>query len=99
MHPATGRPQRAIIFGLLDDRSRIIPYPEAGFGETGFCFLTVLYNAIAEERFHAACFWIIMAVSPATTCVFYLPNLTFTLCIAVPETAPARERLKDIGGC
>jgi transposase InsO family protein len=49
MNPATGRPQRAIIFGLLDDRSRIIPYLEAGFGETELRFLTVLHNAIARK--------------------------------------------------
>ncbi len=49
INPATGRPQRAIIFGLLDDRSRIIPYLEAGFGETEQRFLTVLYNAIARK--------------------------------------------------
>jgi len=49
INPVTGRPQRAIIFGLLDDRSRIIPYLEAGFGETGLRFLTVLYNAIARR--------------------------------------------------
>lgn len=49
INPATGCPQRAIIFGLLDDRSRIIPYLEAGFGETEHRFLTVLYNAIARR--------------------------------------------------
>jgi putative transposase len=49
INPTTGRPQRAIIFGLLDDRSRIIPYLEAGFGETEHRFLTVLYNAIARK--------------------------------------------------
>jgi len=49
MNPATGRPQKAIIFGLLDDRSRIIPYLEAGFGETEHRFLTVLHNAIARR--------------------------------------------------
>lgn len=49
INPATGRPQRAIIFGLLDDRSRIIPYLEAGFGETEQRFLTVLHNAIARK--------------------------------------------------
>ena len=49
INPATGRPQRAIIFGLLDDRSRIIPYLEAGFGETEHRFLAVLYNAIARR--------------------------------------------------
>jgi transposase InsO family protein len=48
-NPATGRRQRAIIFGLLDDHSRIIPYLEAGFGETGQRFLSVLYNAIARR--------------------------------------------------
>jgi transposase InsO family protein len=49
MNPATGRTQRAIIFGLIDDRSRMIPYLEAGFGETEARFLTVLYNAIARR--------------------------------------------------
>jgi putative transposase len=49
INPTTGRPQRTIIFGLLDDRSRIIPYLEAGFGETEHRFLTVLYNAIARK--------------------------------------------------
>jgi transposase InsO family protein len=49
MNPASGRPQRAIIFGLLDDRSRLIPYLEAGFGETEHRFLTVLYNAMARR--------------------------------------------------
>lgn len=48
-NPFTGRRQRVIIFGLLDDHSRIIPYHEAGFGETGQRFLTVLYNAIARR--------------------------------------------------
>jgi transposase InsO family protein len=49
INPATGRTQRAIIFGLLDDRSRIIPYLEAGFGETEHRFLVVLHNAIARK--------------------------------------------------
>lgn len=49
INPATGRPQRAIIFGLLDDRSRIVPYLEAGFGETEHRFLTVLHGAIARR--------------------------------------------------
>jgi hypothetical protein len=53
INPTTGRPQRAIIFGLLDDRSRIIPYLEAGFGETELRFLTVLHNAIARRGFRA----------------------------------------------
>jgi len=49
MNPATGRTQRAIIFGLIDDHSRLVPYIEAGFGETEQRFLTVLYNAIARR--------------------------------------------------
>lgn len=49
LNPATGRRQRVIIFGLLDDHSRIIPYLEAGFGETSQRFLSVLYNAIARR--------------------------------------------------
>jgi putative transposase len=49
INPATGRLQRAILFGLLDDRSRIVPYLEAGFGETELRFLSVLYNGIARR--------------------------------------------------
>jgi hypothetical protein len=49
INPATRRPQRVIIFGLLDDHSRVIPYLEGGFGETGQRFLSVLYNAIARR--------------------------------------------------
>ncbi len=49
MNPATGRSQRVIIFGLIDDRSRLIPYLEAGFGETEHRFLTVLYHAMARR--------------------------------------------------
>ena len=49
INPASGCPQRAIIFGLLDDRSRIIPYLEAGFGETEHRFLTVLHGAMARR--------------------------------------------------
>jgi putative transposase len=49
VNPVFGRPQRAIIFGLLDDRSRIIPYLEAGFGETAHRFITVLHNAMARK--------------------------------------------------
>jgi hypothetical protein len=49
INPATALPQRGIIFGLLDDRSRIIPYLEAGFGETERRFLTVLHGAIARR--------------------------------------------------
>src|SRR5207302_5964388 len=49
MNPAAGRAQRVIVFGLIDDRSRLIPYLEGGFGETEQRFLTVLYQAIARR--------------------------------------------------
>jgi putative transposase len=49
VNPISERPQRAIIFGLLDDRSRIVPYLEAGFGETEHRFITVLHSAIARK--------------------------------------------------
>lgn len=49
MNPATGRRQRVIVFGLLDDRSRLIPYLEAGFGETEERFLQMLYQALARR--------------------------------------------------
>jgi putative transposase len=48
-NPAAGRPQRVILFGLLDDRSRLIPYLEAGFGETAHRFVRVLYQALARR--------------------------------------------------
>ncbi|MEE8201755.1 MAG: integrase core domain-containing protein, partial [Candidatus Acidoferrales bacterium] len=38
-----------IVFGLIDDRSRLIPYLEAGFGETEHRFLTVFYQAMARR--------------------------------------------------
>jgi transposase InsO family protein len=49
MNPATGRTQRVIVFGLIDDRSRLMPYLEGGFGETEQRFLTVLYQAMARR--------------------------------------------------
>jgi transposase InsO family protein len=49
MNPATGRNQRVIVFGLIDDRSRLIPYLEGGFGETEQRFLVVLYQAMARR--------------------------------------------------
>jgi putative transposase len=49
INPATGRNQRVIVFGLIDDRSRLIPYLEGGFGETEQRFLTVLYQAMARR--------------------------------------------------
>jgi hypothetical protein len=50
INPATGHPQRAIIFGLLDDRSRIIPYLEAGFGETEHRFACVAQRDSAQRH-------------------------------------------------
>lgn len=49
MNPATGRHQKVIVFGLIDDRSRLIPYLEGGFGETEQRFLAVLYQAMARR--------------------------------------------------
>src|SRR3989449_2355956 len=49
MNPATGRRQKVIVFGLIDDRSRLIPYLEGGFGETEQRFLAVLYQAMARR--------------------------------------------------
>ena len=49
MNPATGRRQRVIVFGIIDDRSRLIPYLEGGFGETEQRFLAVLYQAMARR--------------------------------------------------
>lgn len=49
-NPTAGRPQRVIIFVLLDDRSHLVPYLEAEFGETEHRFLAVLDNAIARRR-------------------------------------------------
>lgn len=49
LNPATGRIQRVIVFGLIDDRSRLMPYLEGGFGETEQRFLAVLYQAMARR--------------------------------------------------
>lgn len=49
MNEATGRKQRVIVFGLLDDRSRLIPYLEGGFGETEPRFLAVFYQAVVRR--------------------------------------------------
>jgi transposase InsO family protein len=48
-NPAAGRSQRVIVFGLIDDRSRLIPYLEGGFGETEQRFLAVLHQAMARR--------------------------------------------------
>jgi putative transposase len=49
LNPATGRQQKVIVFGIIDDRSRLIPYLEGGFGETEQRFLAVLYQAMARR--------------------------------------------------
>jgi transposase InsO family protein len=49
INPVSGRRQRVIVFGLIDDRSRLIPYLEGGFGETEHRFLAVLYQAMARR--------------------------------------------------
>jgi transposase InsO family protein len=47
--PATGRKRKTIIFGLLDDRSRLGIRVWAGFRETEEAFLKVLYEAMARR--------------------------------------------------
>ena len=47
--PKTGRKRKAIIFGLLDDRSRLAVRVHAGFRETQEEFLNVLYEAMARR--------------------------------------------------
>ena len=47
--PKSGRKRKAIIFGLLDDRSRLAIRVRAGFRETQEEFLTVLYEAMARR--------------------------------------------------
>jgi putative transposase len=47
--PVTGRKQKTIIFGLLDDRSRLGIRVWGGFRETGEAFLKVLYEAMARR--------------------------------------------------
>ena len=47
--PATGRKRKTIIFGLLDDRSRLIVRLWAGFRETQEAFLHTLYEAMARR--------------------------------------------------
>jgi hypothetical protein len=47
--PATGQRRKTIIFGLLDDRSRLGVRVWAGFRETQEAFLKVLYDAMARR--------------------------------------------------
>jgi putative transposase len=47
--PATGKKRKTIIFGLLDDRSRLVVRVWAGFQETQEAFLHTLYEAIARR--------------------------------------------------
>jgi putative transposase len=49
LDPQTSRERRAIIFGVLDDRSRLVPYLRADFQETEQAFLGVLHGAIARR--------------------------------------------------
>lgn len=47
--PATGKKKKAIIFGLLDDKSRLAVRLWAGFKENQEAFLSVLYEAMARR--------------------------------------------------
>ena len=82
MNPATGRAQRAIVFGLLDDRSRLIPYLEAGFGETEERFLRLLHQAIAGAVSSESFCSITMPVSVAMICDCCAHAWAFTWCTA-----------------
>jgi len=47
--PSAGRPIRVKIFGLLDDRSRLVPYLRAGFHEAQADFLVVLAGGVQRR--------------------------------------------------
>jgi putative transposase len=47
--PATGRELRAKVFGLIDDRSRLLVHARAGFHETQEAFLKVLLRAVQRR--------------------------------------------------
>jgi hypothetical protein len=47
--PATGKSKKAIIFGLLDDKSRLAVRLWAGFKENQEAFLSTLYEAMARR--------------------------------------------------
>jgi len=47
--PHQGQPVRVKIFALLDDRSRLVPFLQAGFHETQSAFLTVLLGAVMRR--------------------------------------------------
>jgi transposase len=91
MNLATGRKQRVIVFGLLDDRSRLIPYLEGGFGETEPRFLAVLYQALARRP-----------ASAATICGCYAHGWGFTWYTAARRRSlqrQDREILENAGTC
>jgi putative transposase len=47
--PDSGRELRTKIFGLIDDKSRLVPYLRAGFHETQQDFLRVLHAAVQRR--------------------------------------------------
>jgi len=47
--PDSGRELRVKIFGLLDDKSRLVPYLRAGFHETQQDFLKILHEAVLRR--------------------------------------------------
>ncbi|MEE8164127.1 MAG: helix-turn-helix domain-containing protein, partial [Myxococcota bacterium] len=52
--PSSGKEVRVKVFGLIDDRSRLVPYLRADFHETQQAFLTVLLGAVLRRgRPHA----------------------------------------------
>src|SRR5437016_7793263 len=95
MNPATGRKQRVIVFGLIDDRSRLIPYLESG---------SVKPNNVSSpcsiKRWPgaASCVnscWKIMPASAAMICGCCARGSGFIWYTAGPVTLHRKERLKD----
>lgn len=52
--PSAGRPVRVKVFGLLDDKSRLVPYARGDFPETQAAFLRVFASAILRRGIPSA---------------------------------------------
>ena len=78
MNPATGRNQRVIVFGLIDDRSRLIPYLEGGLAKPNTVSSPSFIKPWPGVALCGNSCWTIMPASAATICACYAPSSGFT---------------------
>ena len=71
MNPATGRHQRVIVFGLIDDRIRLIPYLEGGLAKPNSGSSSCFIKPWRDAAWYGNSCWITMPASAAMTCGCY----------------------------